>query len=181
MSGPSDEEPSSDAPAGPRDGDVEEWAADARAETSSAQEPAGEGAAEGGSREGGEPWVSDPNVVAIEEAEVDARMTEWLHQVAGQVDPRLDRVAPDWRQREQAQAARACAFGLLLAHLARGYPHAREAIDRVVEHHPSYSTFTAGERLPTLERIVADPASMAAWIGPLIDVTDSERVRSLLE
>lgn len=123
----------------------------------------------------------DPNAVAIERAEVDARMTEWLHQVVGQVDPRLDRVAPDWRQREQAQAARACVFGLLLAHLARGYPHAREAIHQVVEHHPSYSTLAAGERLSTLERIVADPESMAAWIGPLIDVTDSERVRLLLD
>lgn len=131
------------------------------------------------SPEAGEP--RDPNAVAIERADVEARMTEWLHQVAGQVDPRLDRVAPDWRQREQAQAARACAFGLLLAHLARGYPHAREAIHRVVEQHPSYSTLTTGERLSTLERIVADPASMAAWIGPLIDVTDSERVRSLLD
>lgn len=181
MSGPSDDERPPGADAGPRDGDVEPPSSDAPAEAPSAQAPANEGPSEGGSGEGGDPSASDPNAVAIERAEVDARMTEWLHQVAGQVDPRLDRVAPDWRQREQAQAARACVFGLLLAHLARGYPHAREAIHQVVEHHPSYSTLTAGARLSTLERIVADPESMAAWIGPLIDVTDSERVRLLLE
>lgn len=147
------------------------------------EQPAGQ-APEPGAGQAPEPGAGqapDPNGVAIERAEVDARMTEWLRQVAGQVDPRLDRVAPDWRQREQAQAARACVFGLLLAHLARGYPHAREAVHRVVEHHPSYSTLTAGERLSTLERIVAEPESMAAWIGPLIDVTDSERVRLLLD
>lgn len=181
MSGPSDDERPPDAAAGPRDGDVGQPASDAAAETPSAPSPAGESPAQGGAEESGHPSVDDPNAVAIERAEVDARMTEWLHEVAEQVDPRLERVAPDWRQQEQAQAARACAFGLLLAHVAGSYPHARETIHQVVEHHPSYSTLPAGERLSTLERIVADPESMAAWIGPLIDVTDSGRVRSLLD
>lgn len=170
MSEPHDEQPGTEPGGSEGPGEV--------ADPIGQPEPA-PGAGDPRGPDAGEP--RDPNVVAIEGAGVDERMTAWLHQVAGQVDPRLDRVAPGWRDAEQAQAARACAFGLLLAHLAGTYPHAREAINRVVEAHPSYSTLTSGERLATLERIVADPASMAAWVGPLIGVTDSERVRLLLE
>lgn len=128
----------------------------------------------------GEP-PADPNLVAVERAGLSQESTEWLRQVAAQVDPRLDRVAPDWRRTPQAALAQACAFGLLLGYLARTYPHARPDLGRVAEAHPSYSTLQAGSRLGTLEQISADPQRMAAWLGPLVEVTDPQRMRALLD
>lgn len=97
------------------------------------------------------------------------------------MEPRLDRVAPDWRRSAQAEAARACAFGLLLGYLARTYPHARGDLSRAAEAHPSYGTLPAGNRLGTLEQISADPQRMAAWLGPLLEVGDPQRLRTLLD
>lgn len=128
----------------------------------------------------GEP-PEDPNLVAIERAGLSGESTDWLRQVAAQVDPRLDRVAPHWRRSAQAPAARACAFGLLVGHLARTYPHAREDLSRTAEAHPSYSTLSEGGRLATLEEISADPQRMAQWLGALIDVNDPQRMRALLD
>lgn len=128
----------------------------------------------------GEP-PADPNVVAIERSDLSEASADWLRQVAAQVDPRLDRVAPHWRSSPQAPAARACAFGLLLGHLARTYPHARQDLSRTAEAHPSYSTLSEGGRLATLEEISADPQRMAEWLGALIDVTDPQRMRALLD
>ncbi|MDP8969274.1 MAG: RDD family protein, partial [Actinomycetota bacterium] len=67
------------------------------------------------------PAAADPNVVAVDRAGLAPESVEWLHQVAAQVDQRLDRVNPGWRQSTQAEAARACAFGLLLGRLAATY------------------------------------------------------------
>lgn len=128
----------------------------------------------------GEPPV-DPNITAIERAGVSGDVETWLRQVAAQVDPRLDRVAPDWRRSPQAGAAQACAFGLLLGYLARTYPHARNDLSRAAEAHPSYSTLQGGSRLSTLEQISADPQRMAAWLGPLVEVSDPQRMRALLD
>lgn len=128
----------------------------------------------------GEP-PADPNTVAIERAGLSEESADWLRQVAAQVEPRLDRLAPDWRSSPQAPAARACAFGLLLGHLARTYPHARQDLSRTAEAHPSYSTLSEGRRLETMEDISADPQRMAAWLGALIDVNDPERMRGLLD
>lgn len=128
----------------------------------------------------GEP-PADPNTVAIERAGLSDESAAWLREVASQVDPRLDRVAGDWRRSPQAGAARACAFGLLLGYLARTYPHAREDLGRAAEAHPSYSTLQTGSRLATLEQISADPQRMAAWLGPLVDVSDPQRLRALLD
>lgn len=123
----------------------------------------------------------DPNSLAIDRAGLPPDQAEWLREVARQVEPRLDRVAPDWRRSPQAEAARACAFGLLLGYLARTYPHARGDLSRAAEAHPSYGTLPAGNRLGTLEQISADPQRMAAWLGPLIDVGDPQRLRNLLD
>lgn len=128
----------------------------------------------------GEP-PADPNIMAIQRAALNEEAAEWMRQVAAQVDPRLDRVAPDWRRSPQAGAAQACAFGLLLGYLATTYPHAREDLGRVAEAHPSYSTLQAGNRLTTLEQISADPQRMAAWLGPLIEVSDPQQMRALLD
>lgn len=124
---------------------------------------------------------ADPNTVAIEHAGVSQETAGWLRQVADQVEPRLDRISSGWRQSTQAGAARACAFGLLLGYLARLYPHARADLGRAAEAHPSYSTLQSGNRLQTLEQISADPQRMAAWLGPLIDVSDPQRMQALLD
>lgn len=124
---------------------------------------------------------SDPNLVAIERADVAADAASWLQQVAAQVDPRLDQVSATWRQQEQAAAARACAFGLLLGHLATLYPHMSDELHAVAEAHPSFSTLLAGNRLATLQQISGDRSRMAAWLGPLIGVDDAERVARLLQ
>lgn len=128
----------------------------------------------------GEP-PADPNIVAIERAGLSEDSAEWLRQVAAQVDPRLDRVAPDWRRSPQAGAAQACAFGLLLGHLAHTYPQASHDLSRAAEAHPSYSTLQTGNRLATLEQISVDPQRMAAWLGPLVEVNDPQRMRALLD
>lgn len=125
--------------------------------------------------------VLDPNLVAIERAGLSQESADWLAQVAAQVDPRLDRVAPDWRASPQAGAAQACAFGLLLGVLARTYPHARGDLSRAAEAHPSYTTLQVGNRLGTLEQIAADIQRVAAWLGPLVGVSDPQRMRALLD
>lgn len=127
------------------------------------------------------PPPADPNAVAIERAGLNQESAAWLNEVARQVDPRLDRVAPQWRRASQADAARACAFGLLLGYLARTYPHARSDLSRAAEAHPSYSTLPAGNRLGMLQEISADPHRMAAWLGPMVEVTDPQRLRALLD
>lgn len=124
---------------------------------------------------------ADPNAVAIASANLSEESAGWLRQVADQVEPRLDRVSSAWRQSPQAGAARACAFGLLLGYLARLYPHARDDLGRTAEAHPSYSTLQSGNRLQTLQQISADPQRMAAWLGPLIDVNDPQRMQALLD
>jgi len=130
---------------------------------------------------GPRPGPPDPNEVAIDRAGLPAPSAAWLRQVAAQVDPRLDRVAPAWRESPQAEPARACAFGLLLGKLAALHPHMREDLSRTAESHPSYSTLPAGNRLATLEQIAAEPARAAAWLGPLIDVTDPAVIARLTE
>jgi hypothetical protein len=123
---------------------------------------------------------SDPNVVAIERATLSDENARWLQQVASQVDARLDRITAGWRQSPQADAARACAFGILLGHLARMHPQMAIDLGRVAEVHPSFSTLLAGSRLATLEQIAGDPGRATAWLGPLIDVEDRNRIGALL-
>ncbi|CAN5753486.1 hypothetical protein BH23ACT8_BH23ACT8_18880 [soil metagenome] len=123
----------------------------------------------------------DPNLEAIRRAGLNRDSTGWLEQVATQVEPRLDRINPGWREQPQHDAARACAFGLLLGHLGSIYPHMEDDIGRVAEAHPSFSTLLEGSRLATLQQIAQDPGRATAWLGPLIDVDDRERVRRLLE
>lgn len=127
------------------------------------------------------PPLHDPNLVAIERAGLSPESAEWLGQVAAQVDLRLDRVGPDWRASPQAGAAQACAFGLLLGVLARTYPHARADLSRAAEAHPSYTTLQVGNRLGTLEQISADVQRITAWLGPLVGVSDPQRMRALLD
>jgi hypothetical protein len=125
--------------------------------------------------------AADPNSVAVDRAGLSHEAADWLRQVAAQVEPRLDRVAPSWRGSPNAGAARACAFGLLLGYLSRTYPHARGDLSRTAEAHPSYTTLQAGNRLATLEQMSADPQRMTAWLGPLVDVSDPQRMRRLLD
>lgn len=127
------------------------------------------------------PGPPDPNEVAIDRAGLPPASATWLRQVAAQVDPRLDRVAPTWRESAQAEPARACAFGLLLGRLASLHPHMREDLSRTAESHPSFSTLIAGSRLSTLEQIAAEPSRAAAWLGPLIDVDDPTQIARLTE
>ncbi|PSO47903.1 MAG: hypothetical protein BRC32_03540, partial [Actinobacteria bacterium QS_8_72_14] len=124
---------------------------------------------------------TDPNLAAIERAGLAEAAAGWLRQVAAQVDPRLDQVSPAWREREQAPAARACAFGLLLGHLATLYPHMADDLHTVAEAHPSFSTLMAGSRLSTLQQIAGDRPRAAAWLGPLLDVSDEDRLARLLQ
>lgn len=127
------------------------------------------------------PQRNDPNAVAISRAGLGYDAATWLQQVSEQVDPRLDRISATWRTSPQAEASRACAFGLLLGHLARLYPHMRPELNATAELHPSFSTLLEGSRLATLEQIVAEPGRMAAWLGPLVDVQDPDRIRALLD
>lgn len=129
----------------------------------------------------GMPSRNDPNRVAIGRAGLGHDAATWLQQVADQVDARLDRISGTWRGSPHAEAARACAFGLLLGHLARLYPHMRPELNATAELHPSFSTLLEGSRLATLEQIVAEPGRIAAWLGPLIDVQEPERIRTLLD
>lgn len=174
---------------------VGEWAAEpAPATGASAAEPARQATAASAAEEptaagqpspvaapAGPPAGSDPNVVAVDQAGLAPESVSWLHQVAAQVDPRLDRVNPGWRGSSQAEVARACVFGLLLGRLGALYPHTRADLGRAAEAHPSFSTLPAGNRLSTLERLAADPSQAARWLGPLVDVHDPGRIRALLE
>lgn len=125
--------------------------------------------------------TADPNLVAIREAGIPEASADWLGQVAGQVDARLDRVSPQWRSSPQAEAARACAFGLLIGHLTRLYAHMAGDLEAVSEAHPSFTTLPSGNRLETLREIAEDPARAAAWLGPLVGTDEVERVRRLFE
>jgi hypothetical protein len=124
---------------------------------------------------------ADTNLVAISAGGLGAETGDWLRQVAAQVDPRLARINPGWSANPQAEAARACAFGLLLGHLAGRYPHTRDDISKVAEAHPSFSTLDSGTRLQILEQIAGDPQRAAAWLGPLIDVPEADRVAMLFD
>lgn len=124
---------------------------------------------------------TDPNLAAIHRAGLDPAHADWLRRVAAQVPRRLDRIQPSWRDGGQADAASACAFGLLLARLAGTYPHTREQLSRVAEAHPSYSALLTGSRLSTLEQIASDPARMTSWVGPLIGVSDPQRMSHLFD
>ena len=127
------------------------------------------------------PPPGDTNVEAINRAQMHPDVAGWLAQVAGQVDARLDRVNPTWRDQPQREAARVCAFGLLLGFLGTRYPHMGADLSRVAESHPSFSTLMSGSRLATLEQIAQDPARATAWLGPLVDTGDRDRVRLLFD
>jgi uncharacterized RDD family membrane protein YckC len=122
----------------------------------------------------------DPNLVAIARAGLRLDTSDWLQQIAEQVGPRLDAVAPGWREEPHAEAAAACAFGLILGHLSLTHPHVAADLGRVAEVHPSFTTLLAGSRLPTLQQLVTEPPRMAAWLGPLVGVDDPGRIGQLL-
>lgn len=125
--------------------------------------------------------VRDPNVEAIARAGLPADIDHWLREVAAQVDPRLDRTAPGWRNQEQSGAARACVFGLMLGRLANDYPHTSGDLGRVAESHASFATLTSGSRLATLREIAEDRSRGAAWIAPLAGLDDPAPLRDLLD
>ena len=183
---PGDDQPADDAWAapGPTEPDPTEPVAAAPAQTEPpppGERPAGP---EVTSPLGGPPPLPPPPgepPADRDHVRIGGRLAGWLRQVAAQVEPRLDRVSPSWRLAAQAGAARACAFGLLLGYLARLYPHARTDLARAAEAHPSYSTLPSGSRLQTLEQISADMQRMAAWLGPLVEVSDPRRMQALLD
>lgn len=123
----------------------------------------------------------DANAIAIDLAELAPDVAAWLRDVKAQVVPRLDRVEPDWHKSEQSETVKACAFGLLLGHLARRYPHMTPHLHRVAERHPSFTTLPAGKRLATLRNLAAEPERAVLWIGPLLNVEDPDQVRRLLD
>ncbi|CAN5280049.1 hypothetical protein BH23ACT9_BH23ACT9_03170 [soil metagenome] len=134
---------------------------------------------QGGTIEEGEP--SDTNLVANQRAGLDDDVEAWLNEVASQVEPRLSRIEESWTTQPQAEAARACAYGLLVGHLAHLHPHMRSDLSLVAESHPSFTTLEAGSRLDTLEQIARDPQRTAAWLGPLIGTEDVDRVTMLFD
>ena len=134
---------------------------------------------QGGTIAEGEP--SDTNLVANQRAGLDDDVEAWLNDVAGQVEPRLSRIEESWTSQPQAEAARACAYGLLVGHLAHMHPHMRDDLSLVAESHPSFTTLEAGARLETLEQIARDPQRTAAWLGPLIGTEDVDRVKMLFD
>ncbi|HUG85918.1 MAG TPA: DUF2510 domain-containing protein [Euzebya sp.] len=148
----------------------QQWAA----QTAAADQPA-----QGGTIEEGEP--ADTNLVANQRAGLDADVEAWLDEVAGQVEPRLSRIEQSWTSQPQAEAARACAYGLLIGHLAHLHPHMRDELASVAESHPSFTTLEAGARLDTLEQIARDRQRTAAWLGPLIGNEDVDRVTMLFD
>ncbi|MEE8601203.1 DUF2510 domain-containing protein [Euzebya tangerina] len=158
-----------------------QWAPEeAAASAEAAAQPAAESAEPvGGAIEEGEP--SDANLVANSRAGVDDDIQEWVDEVAAQVDPRLSRINRAWTSQPQAEAARACAYGLLLGHLAHLHPHMRGELSQVAEAHPSFTTLEAGSRLETLEQIAGDPQRSAAWLGPLIGEENPDQVRMLFD
>ncbi|WP_370326438.1 DUF2510 domain-containing protein [Euzebya sp.] len=144
-----------------------------------ASPPAQEDAAQGGTIEEGEP--SDANLVANRRASLEADVEAWVDEVANQVEPRLSRINAEWTSQPQAEAARACAYGLLIGHLAHLHPHMRGELSQVAEAHPSFTTLEAGARLDTLEQIARDHQRSAAWLGPLIGTEDAERIAMLFD
>lgn len=125
--------------------------------------------------------AQDANRAAIASAGLDPEYSSWLDEVAGQVEPRLDRVTGDWREQPHAEAAKSLAFGLLLGQLAQRYPQARADLSRVAEAHPSFTNLVAGSRLDTLAEISGDPQRMTAWIGPLLGESDPGQVTQMLD
>jgi hypothetical protein len=123
----------------------------------------------------------DVNVLAIERADLAPDVADWLRAVNDQVAPRLARLNPNWEQSEQSEAARACAFGLLLGYLADRYPHMRPDLGWVAEAHPSFTTLTTGSRLTTLRQLAAEPHRATDWIGPLIGIDDPQQLRDLFD
>jgi hypothetical protein len=144
-----------------------------------ASEPVDTGAPQGGTIEEGEP--TDTNLVANRRAGLEPDVEEWLNEVAAQVEPRLSRIESAWTSQPAADAARACAYGLLIGFLAHRHPHMRGELSLVAESHPSFTTLEAGVRLDTLEQIAADPQRTAAWLGPLIGNEDVDRVAMLFD
>ncbi|MGI9015978.1 MAG: DUF2510 domain-containing protein [Euzebya sp.] len=134
---------------------------------------------QGGMIEEGEP--SDANLVANQRAGLEEDVRHWLDEVAGQVEPRLSRINTDWTSQPQAEAARACAYGLLVGHLVHKHPHMRAELSLVAESHPSFTTLEADARLDTLEQIAGDAQRSAAWLGPLIGTEDPDRVTMLFD
>lgn len=129
----------------------------------------------------GEDEPADTNLVANRRAGVDDDIVAWLDEVASQVEPRLSRITRGWTSHPQAEAARACAYGLLVGHLARLHPHMRADLGAVAEAHPSFTTLEAGSRLETLEQIAGDPQRATAWLGPLIGTEDVDAVTMLFD
>lgn len=123
-------------------------------------------------------WTTstDPNVQAVYRAGVEADVAQWLEAVADQVDQRLDLVASHWRQRPQHETVRACAYGLLLGHLATMYPLAEEQLSMVVESHSSFVNIPSGKRLATFKEVAADPGRTASWLGPMLGTEAPEAV-----
>ncbi len=174
-------EPVGDSTWAPQAAAEPEAAAQPEPEAAQEPEPAAEtsAAAEGGTIEEGEP--SDTNLVANQRAALEADVKGWVDEVASQVEPRLSRINTDWTMQPQAEAARACAYGLLIGHLAHLHPHMRGELSQVAEAHPSFTTLDAGARLDTLEQIAGDPQRTAAWLGPLIGSEDVQRVQMLFD
>lgn len=162
------------------DAETAEGTQDVAADQQWAPQPEGDAqATQGGTIEEGEP--ADTNLVANQRAGLDPDVEAWLDEVAGQVEPRLSRIEESWTSQPQAEAARACAYGLLVGHLAHRHPHMRNDLSLVAESHPSFTTLEAGARLDTLEQIARDPQRTAAWLGPLIGNEDVDRVQMLFD
>jgi hypothetical protein len=125
--------------------------------------------------------TGDVNRDANTRADLPSEVRTWLDEVAAQVKPRLNRIAEDWSKQPQSDAAPACAYGLLLGHMARLHPHMRADLSRVAEAHASFSTLESGHRLEILDEIAGDQRRAAAWLGPLIGTDDSERVSLLFD
>ncbi|MGH8908363.1 MAG: hypothetical protein ACRD0K_18095 [Egibacteraceae bacterium] len=123
----------------------------------------------------------DANAVAIDRAELTPDVAAWLRDVKAQVGARLERIEPGWRKSDQADAVKACAFGLLLGHLAERYPHMTPDLHRVAERHPSFTTLPPGKRLATLRNLAAEPERAVLWIGPLLGIEDPGQIRKLLD
>lgn len=124
---------------------------------------------------------ADHNLAANVRAGLDDDVRGWLDEVAEQVGPRLSRINRGWASEPQAEAAKACAYGLLIGHLATLHPHMKPELSSVAEVHESFSTLEAGQRLATLTDIAGDAERTAAWLGPLIGVTDPGEVAQLFD
>lgn len=121
----------------------------------------------------------ESNREAVRRAALDPANAAWLEEVAGLVDSRLDAVRDDWRELPDAAVLPPAAFGLLLGVLARQHPHAREALSRAAEAHPSYDAFPPTARLPALERLSTSESLALEWIGAALGVDEAARLRPL--